>query len=154
MKIEITTQMQAGAGEQALKQLLALDGKAVRAGLFVPELATRGATHEFGSGRIPARPWASTAADNGAPALGTAAGKAIASVADGRAPASEALDEIGATSAEQLRNIIERDQVPGPELAPATVTRKGHARKLIDSGDMVGAITHEIGREREAIDDG
>ena len=154
MKIEITTQMQAGAGERALEQLLALDGKAVRAGLFVPELATRGATHEFGSGRIPARPWASTAADNGVPALGTAAGKAIADVADERSTASEALDKIGAIAAKQLREIIERDQVPGPALADSTIKRKGHARKLIDSGDMLGAITHEVGREREAIDDG
>jgi hypothetical protein len=148
MRIEITmTAKPSAAGERALEQLLALDGKAVRAGLFDPELATRGAVHEFGAGNIPARPWASTAADTGAQALGQAAAKAVGAVADGKLTAHGALDVLGRTEAEQLREIILAGRVPGPALADSTIKRKGHSTKLLDSGDMVSAITHEIGRQ-------
>ena len=150
VKVSITADPK---GERALKQLLELDGRAARAGLFTPEMAMRGAGNEFGTGRIPSRPWASTAADNGAPALAALAEREIGALADGRGSAGDVLEEFGETMADSLRSIILDGEVPGPPLAASTIARKGHDRKLIDTGEMVGSITHTIGAAEEADDD-
>lgn len=140
----ITHTAKAGPGERALEELLGLDSKAVLAGLFDPEQATKGAAHEFASDPERRRPWASLAADSGARKLASSAESELGAVADGRGTGTSALDALGAVEAEQLRAVITGGKVGGPALKPATVARKGHSVKLLDTGDMLVAITHKL----------
>lgn len=140
----ITTTAKAGPGERALEQLLGLDGRSVAAGLFEPEQAAKGIRAEFGTSDVPARPWASVAADDGAGKLASVAERELGRVGDGRATGDQALQAIGDAEAAQLRDVILSGRVEGPALAPATVARKGNATKLVDTGDMLGAIEAKL----------
>jgi hypothetical protein len=135
-------------GWRATKRALAgLDGLRVDAGLFDGENASKGAYNEFGTARIPPRPWLSIAADTNYLRLGTMTAKAVEHVADRKATALQAITPIGLFMRDAARSVIEQQRVGGPPLAPDTIERKGHDDKLVDSGDLLAAIDFEISQD-------
>lgn len=98
--------------------------------------------HEFGTARIPARPFMRPAvADNGQQWLDQLADGAKASLAGGPAPA--AVLELVAMGA--AGNVAEKIvAVTSPALSPMTVKRKGSSKPLIDTGQMLQSVTGKV----------
>lgn len=141
MKVEL---QDIDMGYAAMSASLAkMAGALVETGLFDPEQATKGNRHEFGTSRIPARPWLSVAADTGAPKIGDAMVKATDEVIAGASPKA-ALERAGETTAQIAKNVLGTNQVGGPPLAASTVRRKGNDRKLVDTGAMRDAIESKV----------
>lgn len=115
----------------------------VEAGLFRRKLAQRGVWNEFGTSKVPARPWLSVAADTGIPKIAKAAKKAARAVADGGS-AKAAFEPVGQTMAKLAQDVIRKQRVGGPPLATSTRRRKGHGRKLEDTKEMLGGITYKV----------
>lgn len=137
-------------GWRATKRALSgLDGMGVDVGLFDEEQAQKGAYNELGTGTIPPRPWLSVAADTNVGRIAGVAEIAIGQVADRGMTPTRALVSLGAFLREAAKAVIEQQQVRGPALAAATVGRKGHGEKLIDSGEMLAAIDYEILQDGE-----
>lgn len=128
----------------------AMDGHTgilVEAGLFDdgedPNLAERGVWMELGTRDIDRRPWMSEAADQNQPVIERGGADAALQVIDGSDP-DAAYQAYGNKVANLEREIILTDRVGGPALKPATVRAKGHAKKLVDSGEMVDSIEAEV----------
>lgn len=130
-----------------MRNLAGLDDMRVDAGLFDAEEATKGARNEFGSTRVPARPWLSVAADTSAGAAGSLAARVVGQVADRKIAPATALDSIGRLLKGAAKGVIEGQRVEGPPLAASTIARKGHDDKLIDTGAMLDAIDYEITKD-------
>lgn len=123
--------------------LAAMDGAEIDGGLLDPEQATIGARHETGWRDVEARPWLSIAADQGESRIVKSAKDAVVKVSKGNDPA-QALKPVGQLLEDLGREVIASQKVGGPPLAASTVENKGHGRKLIDKGNMLAAITHEV----------
>lgn len=102
--------------------------------------AQLGTIHEFGLG-VPERSFLRSTFDKNQESwwrsLKTRAGMVLA----GRIDPEETLDRMGAMIQGEVRDAI-RAGIP-PALAPATVNRKGSSKPLIDTGQLVQAITFE-----------
>lgn len=98
--------------------------------------------HEFGTDRIPARPFMRPAvADHGQEWLDQLAAGARASLNGGQTP--EQVMELVALGA--AGNVAEAIQaVTSPPLAPVTVARKGSSKPLIDTGQMFQSVTGKV----------
>jgi hypothetical protein len=57
---------------------------------------------------------------------------------------ARALDLLGAEVAGHIKRTIVEERVGGPDITEATKAAKGSSKKLIDTGVLVGAITHEV----------
>lgn len=98
--------------------------------------------HEFGTARIPARPFMRPAvSDNGQQWLEQLADGAKASLTGGPPPASVLeLVALGAAA-----NVAEKIvAVTSPPLSPATVARKGSSKPLVDTGQMLQSVTGKV----------
>lgn len=100
--------------------------------------------HEFGTPRIPARPFMRPAvADHGGEWLEALADGAKASLNGG--PSPEAVLEI--VTLQAAGNVAEKiAAVTSPPLKPVTVKRKGFAKPLVDTGQMVQSVTGKVER--------
>lgn len=133
------------------KALEKMAGAKVETGLFDREEAAKGVWAEFGTERATAngkvvikpRPWLSVVADNNKPAIGDAMVDATDDVLDGERP-KRALKSAGEKTAEIAKSILGTNEVGGPALAQSTIDRKGHARKLVDTGAMRDAIESKV----------
>jgi hypothetical protein len=126
-------------------RLLAFNGRAGLAGIFDPELATRGGRHELGAG-VPRRPWLSASTGAQAQPLIRTASDEVGDVIDGDQSADGALDVMATQLADAAIDYVERGQVGGPELSEQA--KRNDPRKLIDTGDMIDAV------EARVVDDG
>lgn len=102
--------------------------------------------HEFGTPRIPARPFMRPAvADYGGEWMEALADGARASLNGG--PSPEAVLEI--VTLQAAGNVAEKiAAVTSPPLKPVTVKRKGFAKPLIDTGQMTQSVTGKVERTR------
>ena len=132
----------------ALKGLDGLEGKTgwfesahYPDGTAVAYVAT---IHEFGTPRIPARPFMRPAvADHGGEWMEALADGARASLKGG--PSPEAVLEI--VTLQAAGNVAEKiAAVTSPPLKPVTVKRKGFAKPLIDTGQMAQSVTGKVER--------
>jgi len=100
--------------------------------------------HEFGTPRIPARPFMRPAvADHGGEWLEALADGARASLNGG--PSPETVLEI--VTLQAAGNVAEKiAAVTSPPLKPVTVKRKGFAKPLVDTGQMVQSVTGKVER--------
>ena len=74
--------------------------------------------------------------------IGRLQAKAVAAVVAGKISARLALDKIGAYVAGAMQaNGVNGDFAP---LAPATIKAKGSDKPLLDTGQMVGAISWKV----------
>lgn len=98
--------------------------------------------HEFGTDRIPARPFMRPAvADHGQEWLDNLADGARASLRGGPSPA-QVLELVALQAAGNVAEKIQAVTTPG--LSAATVKRKGFDKPLIDTGQMIQSVTGKV----------
>lgn len=119
-------------------------GNEDRDGITMVELM---AIHEFGSpaANIPKR----------APIKGTfdklevqreqakLSAKLMDRILDDKITIDQALELLGTWGAAQVKNRITNEDIP-PPLKPATIAKKGSTKPLVDTGRLLGSITHEV----------
>lgn len=100
------------------------------------------AVHEFGAGDVPQRSFIRAGVDELLPEIrGTQHALAV-QVFQGKVSLPVALDRLGAKVTALLQNRIARGIAP--ELAPATVARKGSSKPLVDTGQLKASITWKV----------
>jgi hypothetical protein len=101
------------------------------------------AVNEFGQTRIhpnqPPRPFFRRMIAENSPSWGPALAKMLS---ENGCDAAKALDLLGAEIAGELQQSIADFTSPG--LAPITIKRKGSTKPLIDTGQMLNAVKHEV----------
>ncbi len=73
--------------------------------------------------------------------------KLARAVVNGKMSAEQAIELLGMKMAAMVKNRILVDWIPPPN-APSTVARKKSSRPLVDTGQLVGAITHAVARKK------
>jgi len=106
-------------------------------GTSIAEYATY---NEFGTDRIPSRPFMRTAFDENIAKIAADMDAQGARVSTGQATMRQALTIIGQKQADRIKNTITgRDFLP--KLADATIAaKKGSTKTLVDTGAMVNAV--------------
>lgn len=101
--------------------------------------------HEFGApgAGIPPRPFMRPAMAQYGPAWMVALGDGVKSVLRGGMSATQLLEAVTARAAGDVAKSIQA--VTAPALKPATIRRKGFAKPLVDTGQMVQSVTNRVG---------
>ena len=102
--------------------------------------------HEFGTGRIPARPFMRPAvADHGGEWLELIGQGVKASMMGGPSPA-EVLELVMLQAAGNVAEKIQSLPPLDPKVSAVTIKRKGHSKALIDTGQMFQSVTGKVER--------
>jgi hypothetical protein len=110
-----------------------------KAGLSMAAIA---ATNEFGTNRIPARPFMSTSFDENRAKINKAIQGEYAKILDGKSTASKSLGLIGLLG---TRLIVQKIRaIISPPNSPITIAIKGSSKPLIDFGQMVQSVRHKV----------
>lgn len=104
-----------------------------------------GAAHEFGTSTIPERSWLRSTFRDPAKReqLRKLQARLLRELMNGRITVVQAMGLLGAWAMGAIKLTITRDGHFAP-LKPATIARKGSTKPLIDTGQMVGAITWAV----------
>lgn len=106
----------------------------------ISEVAQVAAFNEFGTVRIPARPFFRQALDNNREALISFTSAIARRVMDGTVQPRQGLQLIGEWMAAKIKaSITSGDFLPN---SPITIARKKSSRPLIDTGQMRQSVTH------------
>ena len=124
-----------------LKDITSLDGTVVSAGVMDSKNATKAAINEYGTSKIPQRPFMRTATSRYGKSWGSKSAKAVQSVMKGM-PISQVTELIGM----QMKSDISSTLTNGPWTpnAPSTIAKKGSSRPLIDTGELRASITYKV----------
>ena len=124
-----------------LKDITSLDGTVVSAGVMDSKNATKAAINEYGTSKIPQRPFMRTATNRYGKSWGSKAVKAVQSVMKGM-PISQGTELIGM----QMKSDISSTLTNGPWTpnAPSTIAKKGSSRPLIDTGELRASINYKV----------
>lgn len=131
--------------------LAALEGLQAKVGWFetahYPEgtpVAYVATIHEFGTSKIPARPFMRPAvAEHGKEWIEQLGQGAKTCLTTGANPA----DVLEAVALGAAGNVAEKIQaVTSPPLSPVTVQRKGFSKPLVDTGQMAQSVTGKVER--------
>lgn len=98
--------------------------------------------HEFGTSRIPARPFMRPAVAEYGPQWVQLIGDGAKAVLRGSVGARDALEMVMLRAAGDVGKSI--TAVSGPPLAPQTVKRKGFDTLLVDTGQMIQSVTGKV----------
>ena len=104
------------------------------------------AANEFGTSRIPARPFLQPGVNEGLPEYNKIIQDMAQEVTDGKISMSDVLEAIGVTAAAKVKEYI--INLSSPPNAPGTVRAKKSSNPLIDTGAMVQAVTHVLSEEK------
>ena len=118
-------------------------GETTEDGITMVELA---AIHEFGSpaANIPERSFIRrTFVDRVPNELARVIAALTRGVVAEKLGVRQAVGQLGAWGAAQVKNTITQSDVP-PPLAASTIARKGSSKPLVDTGHLVGAITWKV----------
>ena len=124
-----------------LKDITSLDGTVVSAGVMDSKNATKAAINEYGTSKMPQRPFMRTATSRYGKSWGSKSAKAVQSVMKGM-PISQVTELIGM----QMKSDISSTLTNGPWTpnAPSTIAKKGSSRPLIDTGELRASITYKV----------
>lgn len=119
----------------------------VRVGIFGKtgsEIVNRAFIHEYGAPRrnIPERSFLRSSFDNNENKYTEQLTDYINRAIDGEIKPSTAYMMIGQTAAQDTQKNI-KSVIP-PPLKPSTIKRKGSSLPLVDTGQMINAITYEV----------
>jgi len=122
-----------------------LEGSKNGEGASIAEYATY---NEFGTDKIPERPFMRTAFDESKAKISQDMNREGKRMAMGQSTAQKALTIIGQRHASRIQNVITgRDFLP--KLAQSTIdAKKGSHKTLIDTGAMVNAVQISVGAKR------
>jgi hypothetical protein len=112
------------------------------AGETSADIIARATYNEFGTSRIPERPFMRTALRENRPGYNELRRADARKILRGEMLLSTALRRIGWKARDDIKAMIESSM--DPVNAPSTVKQKGHARTLIDTGVMHRAVTYKI----------
>ena len=126
-----------------LTDISSLDGTVVSAGVMDSKNATKAAINEYGTSKIPQRPFMRTATNRHGKSWGSKAVKAVQSVMKGM-PISQVTELVGM----QMKSDISSTLTNGPWTPNSVVTiaKKGSSRPLIDTGELRASITYKVGK--------
>lgn len=110
-------------------------------GLSLVDLA---AIHEFGTDTLPERSFIRSTFERESVALGRICERAAKAIVTKDMPVDQALELIGAWGAAQVKRSITAGLIE-PADAPSTIARKGSSKVLVDTGQLVNAITYVVG---------
>ena len=124
-----------------LKDITSLDGTVVSAGVMDSKNATKAAINEYGTSKIPQRPFIRTATSRYGKSWGSKSAKAVQSVMKGM-PISQVTELVGM----QMKSDISSTLTNGPWTPNSVVTiaKKGSSRPLIDTGELRASITYKV----------
>lgn len=100
------------------------------------------AIHEFGGPETERRPFMAPALDEGAPKIAELQEQVASAVLDGKMQSEQALGLVGELGVSLIKAKIVSN-VP-PALDPETAKRKGSTQTLVDTGQMLGAVSYEV----------
>jgi phage gpG-like protein len=114
------------------------------------EILIIGATHEFGTDKagpkknitIPERSWLRSSFDKNKERFNRALDRTYDQLLRRRLSVFEGLGRVGLLAANSAKKMIRDLRVP--PLAPSTIKRKGSTNPLVDTGQLVQSITHEV----------
>lgn len=125
-----------------------LDGKEIRAGVLPSagkgkrgvEIAYYASVNEYGTKKIPSRPFMATSADENK-GWNAPVKRAVGNIIDG----AEVISQMN-TVGEKMKTDIKKNigTYRFKPLKPSTVKKKGHDIQLIDSGALYDAIDFEV----------
>ena len=115
------------------------NGRHKKAGLSMPQIA---AQNEFGTDKIPARPFLYNTVDENREKINNQIGKEYTKVVEGQKSVKAALSLIGLFVQKMVTDKI--DAIHFPPNSPATIKRKGSSKPLIDFGQMRQAVTFKV----------
>ena len=124
-----------------LTDITNLDGAVVSAGVMDAKNATKAAINEYGTSKIPQRPFMRTATSRHGKSWGSKSAKAVQSVMKGM-PISQVTELVGM----QMKSDISSTLTNGPWTpnAASTIAKKGSSRPLIDTGELRASITYRV----------
>lgn len=124
-----------------ISRLKAIDGQEVSAGLFGGFAAKKATWNEYGTSRMPARPFLRNTLYEREREWGVFLGPKLIAVLDGANVDVVAM--LGPQMVKSIRSTINAGNFA--PLAASTIAKKGHSKPLIDTGDMYGAISWRKG---------
>jgi hypothetical protein len=110
-------------------------------GVSVVDYATY---NEFGTSRIPARPFMQTTADKYKEETTKFTQYLIGQMIDGKISDTSVLQNLGAKYQSLMQMVVRDAKNWAAPNAESTVRQKGSSSPLIDTGRMVGAIRYEV----------
>ena len=127
--------------DKILNDIARLDGTVVSAGVMDSKNATKAAINEYGTSKIPQRPFMRTAVSRHGKSWGEKSAKAVQSVMKGM-PISQATELVGM----QMKSDISSTLTNGPWTpnSAVTIAKKGSSRPLIDTGELRASITYRV----------
>ena len=127
--------------DKILKDIARLDGTVVSAGVMDSKNATKAAINEYGTSKIPQRPFMRTAVSRHGKSWGEKSAKSVQSVIKGM-PISQVTELVGM----QMKSDISSTLTNGPWTPNSVVTiaKKGSSRPLIDTGELRASITYKV----------
>lgn len=127
--------------DKILKDIARLDGTVVSAGVMDSKNATKAAINEYGTSKIPQRPFMRTAVSRHGKSWGEKSAKSVQSVIKGM-PISQVTELVGM----QMKSDISSTLTNGPWTPNSVVTiaKKGSSRPLIDTGELRASITYRV----------
>lgn len=124
-----------------LNDITRLDGTVVSAGVMDSKNATKAAINEYGTSKIPQRPFMRTAVSRHGKSWGEKSAKSVQSVIKGM-PISQVTELVGM----QMKSDISSTLTNGPWTPNSVVTiaKKGSSRPLIDTGELRASINYKV----------
>ena len=127
-----------------------LDGRGVKVGLFGGEendgvsVVDYAVYNEFGTSRIPARPFMQTTADKYRDEIMKFSSFLVGKMIDGQLKPDRVLRNLGEEYKKKIQSVIRDAKDWAEPNAASTVAQKGSSSPLIDSGRMVNAVNYEL----------
>ena len=118
--------------------------------LAVIDIAT---FQEFGTLNIPARPFLSSAMDNGHDEIGDGFEKAIDAILGGSTAIKEA-ERLGILGVTLVKKRIIDSPSWAESLADVTIEAKGSSKPLVDIGEMLNSVTYTVNENDKVIASG
>lgn len=137
--------------KRTIKKIYALNGKIVSAGIHTDagtekngvSIAQVAVYNEFGTERIPSRPFVRLTFEDKNKEWHNEADKQLTAIVNGGRTASGALNAVGRLMQKDLRAII-GDTSKLRHNAPSTIAKKGFDKPLYDTGKLKAAIDFKV----------
>jgi hypothetical protein len=131
--------------EQMKKDVAELKGRSVKVGIMGEgEVLEYAMYNEFGTSRIPARPFMQTAYDKNEAEMSKYVDFLAQQIIDGKANADRVLRLLGETYQMKVQETIRNAKEWAVPNNPKTIEAKGSSSPLIDTGRMIGAVRYEV----------
>ena len=116
----------------------------LRAGGATGEVIEYAAYNEFGTERIPSRPFMRRTADTKRPEIFAAMAGFASAIATGNLRPQQALNQLGLWYVDRIRQTIQSAGAWAEPMSPRTVREKGSSAPLIDTRVMLRSVDHEV----------